>query len=63
MKTSSPDCTVKSIGPILKALYLYLGSGWAFGYLMIFAAILACETFGGVMLGARVHSLWRGVDD
>ena len=47
------------IGTLLKAIYLYLGPYWAFGYLAFFSAMLACETYCGVMLGARIHSEWR----
>ena len=46
-------------GAILKGIYLYLGAFWAAGYLAVFTALLACETYCGVMLGAWLHSLWR----
>ena len=48
------------IGTILKAIYLYLGPMVALGYLGVFSAVLACETFCGVMLGARIHSELKG---
>jgi hypothetical protein len=47
------------IGTVLKAVYLYLGAAWALGYLAVFSAVLACETYGGVMLGASLHASLR----
>jgi hypothetical protein len=43
------------IGPLLRIIQHFLGFGHAAVWLAIFAAILACETFGGVMLGAKLH--------
>jgi hypothetical protein len=44
------------IGPILTILMMLQGPLIALIYLAIFTMILACETFCGVLLGARFHN-------
>src|SRR5207248_557695 len=44
------------VGWILRALVQGEGLLVTLLYLFIFSAILACETFGGVMIGAKLHS-------
>ena len=47
------------VGPLLRIIQHFFGYGHAVVWLTIFAAILACETFGGVMLGAMLHGRAR----
>ena len=44
------------IGHLLYFFYIFLGPLWALFYLAIFTAILASETYCGVLLGAKLHS-------
>ncbi|HZO91343.1 MAG TPA: hypothetical protein VFB38_23675 [Chthonomonadaceae bacterium] len=44
------------IGPLIREIAIELGPFLALIYLAVFVLILACETFGGVLLGAKVHS-------
>ncbi len=44
------------VGFMLRALVQEMGVMLALIYLAVFSAILACETFGGVLLGAKTHS-------
>jgi hypothetical protein len=48
------------IGHLLKAIFLFMGPILALAYLALFTAILACETYGGVLLGAKIHSELAG---
>src|SRR5262245_28414475 len=44
------------ISPLFVALTFAFGLPLALVYLAIFVMILACETWGGVMLGAKMHN-------
>ena len=41
---------------IVRIILLGAGPFWALFWLATFVVILACETFGGVLLGAKIHS-------
>src|SRR5437588_3859715 len=43
------------IGPLVSIIHQTMGLGVALVYFGLFVAILASETFGGVMLGAKLH--------
>lgn len=43
------------IGGLCKILFYTIGP-LALVYMAFFVAILACETYGGVLLGAKIHS-------
>lgn len=47
------------VGALLRAIFAMMGPLYALVYLTAFTAILGCETFGGVMLGARIHGQCR----
>ena len=44
------------IGFLLRVLYEGMGLWHTVYYLVLFAAVLACETYGGVLLGAKAHA-------
>lgn len=44
------------IGYFLRELFDNMGFGLTTYYLLLFAAVLACETYGGVLLGAKAHA-------
>jgi|GEM_PF-2564488 len=44
------------VGFILRILFEMLGVWQTAFYLVLFAAVLACETYGGVLLGAKAHA-------
>jgi hypothetical protein len=44
------------VGGLLRFFFEFMGV-WQTGYyLLLFAAVLACETYGGVLLGAKAHA-------
>ena len=44
------------VGFLLRVLYENMGLWHTAYYLFLFAAVLACETYGGVLLGAKAHA-------
>ncbi len=44
------------VGSLLRIIFQEMGVGYALAYLAVFSAILASETFAGVMLGAKLHA-------
>ncbi len=44
------------VGFLLRVLYEAMGLWHTVYYLFLFAAVLACETYGGVLLGAKANA-------
>jgi len=44
------------VGNLLRAMFDNIGLWQTAYYLMLFTAVLACETYGGVLLGAKAHA-------
>ena len=49
------------VGGLVRIIFHFMGPLYALAYLGVLSAILACETFAGVMLGVKIHA--RGRDE